>query len=466
MAEVSWLPNSAPWGADHGVMQIPETRYARSRDGNVAYQAFGKGPFDLVFIPWWVSNIDVMWEEQSLATFLERLATFSRVLCFDKRGTGVSDTVPLVALPTLEQWSDDVRTVMEAAGSQRAVLLGHDTGGQMAMLFAATYPDKTSALVLLDSSARRVRDVDYPWGLPASSFPAPWRSSKRYGEAAEISITLHRASPRTNASGVGTGGTSGCRAARASDASCSLGKWKSTCGGFCRRSGCRHWCCIAAETREFESAMVDTSRSISWREVVELPGEDHLFYVGATEAMLGEVEEFLTGMRSVPESDRVLATILFTDIVGSTERAVALGDRAWRNLLETHHQIARRELERYRGREIQFLGDGLLALFDGPARAIRCAHALADAVRTLGLEIRAGLHTGEVELAGMEVRGVAVHIGSRIAAEAGAGEVVVSSTVKELVAGSGIRFTDRGFRVLKGVPEEWRLFTATNPRPT
>src|SRR6185369_9566812 len=154
-----------------GVMQIPETRYARSKDGNVAYQAFGKGPFDLVFIPWWVSNIDVMWEEQSLATFLERLATFSRVLCFDKRGTGVSDTVPIVALPTLEQWSDDVRTVMEAAGSQRAVLLGHDTGGQMAMLFAATYPDKTSALVLLDSSARRVRDVDYPWGLPAEHVP-------------------------------------------------------------------------------------------------------------------------------------------------------------------------------------------------------------------------------------------------------------------------------------------------------
>jgi pimeloyl-ACP methyl ester carboxylesterase len=450
-----------------GVMQIPETRYARSKDGNVAYQAFGKGPFDLVFIPWWVSNIDVMWEEQSLATFLERLATFSRVLCFDKRGTGVSDTVPIVALPTLEQWSDDVRTVMEAAGSQRAVLLGHDTGGQMAMLFAATYPDKTSALVLLDSSARRVRDVDYPWGLPAELVP----------RALEVVEEIW-----------GSGGNLDYLAPSVAKDE-RFRRWygryeRLSCGPRFGRVMFA-WEMEVDVRRVLPAIRVPTlvlhrsgdprirvghgrylAEHIAGAKFVELPGEDHLFYVGATEAMLGEVEEFLTGMRSVPESDRVLATILFTDIVGSTERAVALGDRVWRDLLETHHQIVRRELERYRGREIQFLGDGLLALFDGPARAIRCAHALTDAVRTLGLEIRAGLHTGEVELAGMEVRGVAVHIGSRIAAEAGAGEVVVSSTVKELVAGSGIRFTDRGFRVLKGVPEEWRLFTATNPRPS
>jgi pimeloyl-ACP methyl ester carboxylesterase len=442
-------------------MQIPETRYVRSKEGNVGYQVVGDGPFDLVFIPWWVSNIDAMWEEPSLARFLQRLATFSRVLCFDKRGTGVSDTVPLAALPTLEQWSDDVRTVMQGLGSERAALLGHDTGGQMAMLFAATYPDKTSALVLADTSPRRVRDVDYPWGLPAE------RVSRGLERVEEL---------------WGTGGNLDFLAPSVAKDE-RFRRWygryeRLSCGPRFGRAMFA-WEMEVDLRRVLPAIRVPTlvlhrsedrhirvghgrylAEHIAGAKFVEFPGEDHLFHVGESEAMLSEIEEFLTGMRPVPESDRVLATVLFTDIIGSTERAVALGDRAWRALLDTHHQIARRELERHRGQAIQFLGDGLFATFDGPARAIRCACAMKDAVRTLGIEIRAGLHTGEVELAGSEVRGVAVHIGSRVAAEASPGEVLVSSTVKDLVAGSGIRFDDRGLRVLKGVPGEWLLFAA------
>lgn len=443
-------------------MQYPETLYARSKDGHVAYQVVGDGPLDLVFIPWWVSNVDVMWEEPSLARFLRRLATFSRLLCFDKRGTGVSDTVPLAALPTLEQWSDDVRTVMHAAGSKRAALLGVSAGGgQMAMLFAATHPEQTSALILLGSSARRLRDVDYPWGLPRDRL---LRALERIEEL------------------WGTGGNLDFIAQSVAHDE----RFRRWFGRFERLAvGPRAAPAVLAFELESDlrgvlpAIRVPTlvlhragdhyirvghgrylAEHIPGAKYVELPGDDHLFHVGDTEAMLGEIEEFLTGMRPVPEIDRVLATVLFTDIVGSTERAAALGDHAWRALLDSHHEIARQQLERHRGREIEFVGDGLLATFDGPARAIRCARAITEAVRALGLEIRAGLHTGEIELAGSTVRGIAVHIGARVAGEAGAGEVLVSSTVKDLVAGSGIRFADRGLRVLKGVPGEWRLFAA------
>ena len=440
-------------------MNSPETRYARSKDGNVAYQVVGDGPRDLVFIPWWATNLEITWEEPSLARFLNRLATFSRLLCFDKRGAGVSDPVPLAALPTLEQWSDDVRTVMEAAGSQRAALLGHSHGGQMAMLFAATYPGQTSALILVDSFARQFGDDDHPWSFSFDRLPHSldeieelWGTGARlavfapsiahderfrrwYGRYERLSL-----SPRM------------VRAVVASD-------FEKDLRGVLP--------VIRVPTLVLHRAgnlFIDVrhgrylAEHIPGARFVELPGNDHLFHVGETEAMLAEIEQFLTGERPVPEIDRVLATVLFTDIVGSTERAAALGDHAWRSLLDAHHDAARRELERHRGREIEFVGDGLLATFDGPARAIRCACAIAESVRTLGIEIRAGLHTGEIELAGRAIRGIAVHIGARVAAEAAAGEVLVSSTVKDLVAGSGIRFVDRGLRVLKGVPDEWRLF--------
>jgi pimeloyl-ACP methyl ester carboxylesterase len=436
-------------------MSYPQTRYARSKDGNVAYQIVGEGPRELVFIPWWGTNLDVMWEEPSIERFLRRLATFSRLICFDKRGTGVSDPVPLRALPTLEQWSDDVRTVMEAAGSGRAALFGHSQGGQMAMLFAASHPARTSALILADSSARQYPSaaaeevesaldrVQQSWGtgafldVLAPSVARDDRFRGWYGRYERLAMSPYMV-----------------RAIVASD-------YENDLRGVLpairvptlvlHRTDSRF---IGADHGRALAEAIDGAR------FVEVAGEDHLFHVGDTEAMLGEIEEFLTGARPVPETDRVLATVLFTDIVGSTERAAALGDRAWRALLESHHQIARRELERHRGREIEFVGDGLLATFDGPARGVRCAHAIRDAVHAIGLEIRAGLHTGEIELAGDAIRGIAVHIGARIAAQAGPGKVMVSSTVKDLVAGSGIRFVDRGSRALKGVPDEWRLFEA------
>jgi len=447
-------------------MRSPETRYARSTEGKVAYQILGDGPLDLVFIPWWATNVDVMWEEPSIARFLHRLASFSRLICFDKRGAGVSDPVPLAALPTLEQWSDDVRTVMVAAGSERAALFGHAHGGQMAMLFAATYPGQTSALILADTTARQYDDADAPtkftvdqreltldrieeqWGTGATlDYLAPTVAGDagfrdRHARYERLSLP-----PRM------------VRAVVASDFEKDLRGVLATIRVptlVLHRVGNRF---IGVEHGRYLAAHIPDAR------LVELPGDDHLFHVGAVEAMLGEIEEFLTGARGAMESDRVLATVLFTDIVGSTERAAALGDRAWHDVLDAHHGIVRRELGRHRGIAVGFTGDGVFATFDGPARAIRCARAIADGVRALGIQIRAGLHTGETERTADDVRGIAVHIAARIVAEARADEVLVSSTVKDLVAGSGIVFAERGSRVLKGVPGEWRLFAAERPAP-
>lgn len=445
-----------------GVIEAPETRYARSKNGNIAYQVVGEGPLDLVFIPWWSTNVDVMWEEPSIARFLERLASFSRLICFDKRGTGVSDALPSTALPTLEEWADDVHIVMDAAGSDRAAIFGHSQGGQMALLFAATHPGKVSALILADTCARQYEatapplgvsivdhglsldDVEARWGSGATlEFLAPslagdQRFRRWYARYERLSM-----GPRMT------------RAVVALD-------FENDLHGILpaihvptlvlHRTGNRF---IGVDRGR------DLAEHIPGARLVELPGEDHLFHAGDTEAMLGEVEEFLTGVRSAPDLDRVLATVLFTDIVGSTEKAASVGDRAWRTTLAAHHEIIRRELEHYRGRAVKFTGDGVLATFDGPARAIRCACAITAAVRTLGIEVRAGLHTGEIELFGDDVGGIAVHVGARVAGAAGAGEVLVSSTVKDLVAGSGIRFADRGLHVLKGVPGDWRLFAAT-----
>ena len=442
-------------------MDVPQTRYARSKEGSVAYQIVGDGPRDLVFIPWWATNVEIMWEEPSIARFLNRLASFSRLLCFDKRGAGVSDPVPLAALPTLEQWSDDVRTVMEAAGSRRAALLGYAHGGQMAMLFAATYPGQTSALILFDAFASQFGDDDRPWSFSFGSVPHSLDEIEElWGTGARLDVFAPRAardecfrrwygryerlslSPRMLRAVVASDFEKDLRGILPSIRVPTL---------VLHRRGNRF---IDVRKGRYLAEHITGAR------FVEVPGDDHLFHLGETEIILSEIEEFLTGERPVPEIDRVLATVLFTDIVGSTERAAALGDHAWRALLDAHHEMARRELERHRGREVDFAGDGMLATFDGPARAIRCACAIAEGVRGLDIEIRAGLHTGEIELAGCAVRGIAVHIGARVAAEAGPSEVVVSSTVKDLVAGSGLRFVDLGLRSLKGVPDEWRLFRA------
>jgi class 3 adenylate cyclase len=437
----------------------PETRYVPSGDGYVAYQVVGLGPLDLVFISGWASNIEVMWEEPSLDSYLRRLATFSRLLCFDKRGTGLSDPVPLAALPTLEEWMDDVRAVMEATDSKRAALLGYAEGGPMAMLFAATYPEHVSALILSDTSARLLRDNDYPWGLPADRLPQRLQQLEEgWGTGRTVDLLapsvahderFRRWFARYERL------ANGPRAATTMFAM----SWRADLRAVLQSIRVPTLVLHRAANRYIRVGHGRyLAEHIPGAKYVEVPGEDHLVYVGDTETMLGEIEEFLTGVRPLPESDRVLATVLFTDIVTSTERSAQVGDRRWKDLLDQHDTIIRRELERHRGRLVKNTGDGILATFDGPARAIRCAQAIAASVKALGIEVRAGLHTGEVELRGEDVTGMGVNITARVMDTAGPGEVVVSSTVKDLVAGSGLRFADRGSHDLRGVPGEWRLF--------
>ena len=432
----------------------PETRYAKSGDVNIAYQVLGDGPFDLVLVPGWISHLEHQWEEPSLARFLQRLASFSRLIMFDKRGTGLSDRVSVKELPTLEQRMDDVRAVMDAVRSERAAIMGISEGGPMSVLFAATYPQRTSALVLYGTMATRAesRPTDEQLQPIFDAMERSWGQTMNTGLWAP---------------------------SRAQDQQ--FREWMARLG----RLGASPGAAVALTRMNLEidvrhvlpairvptlivhrtgdrAVAVDLGRhlaqEISGAKFVELPGDDHFPSVGDADAILDEVQEFLTGVRPGPESDRVLATVLFTDIVGSTERAADMGDRRWRDLLDSYYALARRDLGRFRGREVKTTGDGFLATFDGPARGIRCACAISDEAGRLGLPIRAGLHTGECEIMGEDIGGIAVHIGARVAAQAGSGEVLVSSTVKDLVAGSGLRFEDRGSRALKGVPEEWRLF--------
>jgi pimeloyl-ACP methyl ester carboxylesterase len=437
----------------------PDTRYARSGDVNIAFQVMGEGPRDLVYVPGWVSNVELNWEEPGYARFLERLASFSRLIVFDKRGTGLSDRVPVDQLPTLELRMDDVRAVMEAAGSDRAVLLGVSEGGPMCALFAATYPQRTAALVMYGSYARRAAAPDYPWGRPVEEQEARLREIEE-GWGGPVWLEPRAPSAMSDQRFVDWWATY-LRQSASPQAVLALTRMNyevdirevlpsiSVPTLIVHRTGDR--------VMNTEEARYMAER-IAGARLALLPGDDHLPWVADQDDVLDEIEEFVTGTRPVHEPDRVLATVLFTDIVGSTERAAHLGDRRWGQVLQEHHHTIRRELDRYRGREVDTAGDGFLATFDGPARAIRCARAMCDALRTLGLEIRAGIHTGEVELMDSNIGGIAVHIAARVMAAAGHGEVLVSSTVKDLVAGSGIEFEDRGAHGLKGVPGEWRLF--------
>jgi len=443
----------------------PETRYARSGDVNIAYQVSGAGPFDVVFVPGSGSHVELAWEVPAIRTWFERFGSFARLIHFDKRGTGMSDAVS--AATNLETRMDDVRAVMDAAGSERAAVIGVSEGGPMSVLFAATHPDRAWALVLHGAMAKKTRTPDYPWAEDEAEILQAIANV-----SANLSDRLQRLEEQAKEACPSAGDdeikalATYFRNALTPGASAALARMN-----------------LAIDVRDVlpvirVPTLVLHNEFDPWVEVgngrylgdhipgatyVELPDEGHIPSAATSGPFLDEIERFLrraweAGAGEVSEPDRVLATVLFTDIVGSTERAAALGDHAWRELLDRHHEIARRELERHRGREIEFVGDGLLATFDGPARAIRCALVIGEAVRALGIEIRAGLHTGELELAGGAIRGIAVHIGARVASEACAGEVLVSSTVKDLVAGSGIRFVDRGLRSLKGVPEEWRLF--------
>ncbi|MBA2569452.1 MAG: adenylate/guanylate cyclase domain-containing protein [Actinobacteria bacterium] len=440
----------------------PGTRYAKSGELNIAYQVVGEGPLDLVYVPGWVSNIELMWEEPGFARFLSRLASFSRLILFDKRGTGLSDRVPNDDLPNLEQRMDDVRAVMDAAGSAEAALIGHSEGGNMCALFAATYPDRVTALVLVGCFAKRIRTVDYPWAptsaereetaqLVERAWPnaldldtyAPSTIGDQPLQQRVLTYFRHCASPGAAAALLRMNSQIDVRAVLPAIQAPTL---------VMTRTGDRD--VQAAESRWLAG-------QIPGAKFVELPGDDHLIWVGEAEPLLAEAEEFLTGARPAPEPDRALATVLFTDIAGSTERAASVGDRRWGELLQAHHAYVRQQLERFRGREVDTAGDGFFATFDGPARAVRAACAIRDSVKELGIDIRAGLHTGECELMQDKIGGIAVHTGARVAGAASPGEVLVSSTVRDLVAGSGITFDDRGEHELKGVGT-WRLYSVVD----
>ena len=440
-------------------MSIPETQYAKSGDMHIAYQMVGEGPFDLLFVHGWISHIEHLWEEPSIARFFHRLASFSRLILLDKRGTGLSDPVPLNQLPTLEERMDDVRAVLDAAGCERAVLVGTSEAGALNLLFAASQPHRTSALILLNSYARLAWREDYPFGMPRDqaenllamierdwgkgvAFEALvasqadneamrnwWRRYQRLAASPGAAVTLLRSAFETDARGVlSTISVPTLILHRVGDPF----------------TGPEHGRYLAEH--------------IPGARYVELSGVDHLFFAEDTDRLVAEIQEFLTGVREAVEPERVLATIVFIDIVRSTEHAAELGDRRWRDLLDRYYAAVRRELARFRGREIDTAGYGVFATFDGPARAIRCASAATEAVGRLGIEIRAGLHTGECEVIGDKMSGIAVHTAARVAGQAAANEVLVSSTVKDLVAGSGIRFRDAGTHALKGVPGEWLLF--------
>jgi pimeloyl-ACP methyl ester carboxylesterase len=435
----------------------PETRYAKSGDLNIAYQVVGEGPLDLIYVPGWISNLELMWDEPAHAHVLDRFASFSRLILFDKRGTGLSDPVSLDRLPTLEERMDDVRAVLDAVQCEQPAVFGFSEGGLMSVLFAATYPERTRALALYGVFAKRIWSPDYPWA------PKP---DDREREIEELErnwaerMDLDKLAPSED------------------DA------FKERMATYFRRSASPGAAValmrmntqidvrdvlptIQAPTlvlhrKDDLDASVEEGRWIAGRipgaKFVELPGDAHTLWGGDTDSIVDEIEEFLTGTRRGPEPDRVLATVLFTDIVGSTEKATELGDRRWRELLGQHHDLVRRQLARYQGRELDTAGDGFFATFDGPARAIRAAKAIAGGVRQIGLEVRAGVHTGECELHDGKVAGIAVSAGARVAGAAWAGEVLVSQTVKDLVAGSGISFEDRGEHELKGVGS-WRLYS-------
>jgi class 3 adenylate cyclase len=417
---------------------------------------------DLVLVLGFATHLELQWESPPFARFFERIGSFARLIVFDKRGTGLSD--PVTEVPTLEQRVDDVRAVMDAAASERAALFGISEGGPMSVLFAATHPDRVTALVLYGAMGRTTEAPDYPWASPAEAlresaaeFIAPY-----WGQHAEGMVELFAPSLAGDPQAVEF-------TARVERSAASPAMVQQIFEMFLDIDvrdilPTIHLPTLVLHRRGDlvvnRRAGEELAAHIPGARFVELAGIDHLPWAGDPESVLGEIEEFLTGARSVPEPDRVLATVMFTDIVGSTERAAEFGDARWRELLAAHQAAVRHELSRFEGREVKTLGDGSLATFDGPARAIRCGSAIAEAARSHKLEVRVGLHCGEIELMDGDVGGIAVHIAARVGALAASGEVLVSSTVKDLVAGSGIRFEDRGTKQLKGIPDEWRLFAA------
>ena len=437
----------------------PETRYAKTGDTHIAYQVFGDGPIDIVLATEFWHAIEVQWDLPELALFLDRLGTFARVISFDQRGSGVSDPVSLSELTSLDLWMDDIDVVMDEVGSESAVLFGVGGGGTMSMLFAATHPQRVSGLVLVNTFARLSHAPDYPWGR-GPELETEVQDVMRTGWGRGVFLDLVAPSrvgdddfrrwwARYQRIGASPGTVQAMRRMLTQiDVRDVLPSIQSPT--------------LVLHRAETTWNRVEHGRylaeHIPGARLVEVPGVDHLWFLGEVEPILSETRQFVSGLAGPPEFDRQLSTVLYTDIVGSTELAAKVGDRRWREVLEAQRRLVRLELERFQGREVDTAGDGFLATFDGPARAIDCARGIRDGVRSLGIEIRAGLHTGEVEVLSEGFAGVALHIGQRVLAEAAPGEILVSSTVRDLTSGAGHAFEDRGSHTLKGVPEEWRLY--------
>jgi len=447
----------------HVPVQMPRTRYARAPDGiSIAYQVTGDGPLDLVMVKGYLSHLEMDWENPAYVRMVQRLGSFARVIAFDKRGVGMSDAVD--ELPTLEQRMDDVRVVCDEVGSERAVLFGMSEGGMMCILFAATYPERTHSLILYGAMARATEAPDYPWAAPREAImEAAQVLNEHWGEGAVAEIFTPSIADEP-----------GVREA--------VGAYERHAASP-RAAQKLHDMFLDMDVRDvLPSVRVPTlvlhrrgdrvvniragrwlASQIADARMVELDGIDHEVSAGDTDAIVDEIQEFVTGSREAAEPDRVLATVMFTDIVDSSRRASELGDTRWLAMLERHDAVVRHELERHRGREVKTTGDGFLATFDGPARAIRCALAITREAARVGTPVRVGLHTGEIELRGDDVAGIGVHIAARVSAVAGESEIVVSRTVKDLVVGSGIAFDPRGTHELKGIEDTWELFAVRDP---
>jgi class 3 adenylate cyclase len=437
-----------------------DVHYARSGDLRIAYATFGDGPVDFVFVPGWVSHLESWWEADAPARFFRRIASFSRLIMFDKRGTGLSD--PFTGVPTLEERSDDVRAVMEAVGSTAAFLCGLSEGGPMSVLFSAAYPDRARGLILIGSNVRILKSPDWPYGKTPEEWQEFREGIEDWGQGGLINLFLPSFAGDERAKRYFS------RWQRMSASpSTALALFDAN-----TQIDIRHILpqvqvpTLVIHRTDEPVVSVGNARyaaeHIPGARLLEQPGQDHLPWLGDADGMLDAIEEFVTGSRHHVDEDRILATVLFTDIVDSTRLAAEAGDRRWRELLDAHDEISAREVERFRGRRVKTTGDGMLAVFDGPARGVRCAQAVLDGLAELRVEIRAGLHVGECELRDDDVGGLAVHIGARVAGLAKPSEILVSRTVRDLVAGSGLRFDERGEHELKGVPDRWSLYAVAS----
>jgi pimeloyl-ACP methyl ester carboxylesterase len=432
-----------------------DVRYARSGDLRIAYAIFGDGPVDFVFVPGWVSHLENWWEANASAQFFRRIASFSRLIMFDKRGTGLSD--PFTGVPTLEERSDDVRAVMEAAGSRSAFVCGLSEGAPMSVMFSGAYPDRVLGLILLGANVCTLQSPDWPWGWTTDEYQELLDEVvENWGQGTMMNLFMpsfvgdervKRLWARYQRMGASPGTARALLEANAQiDVRSILPQVRVPTLIIHRTDEM-----VPVSGARYMAEHIPNAR------LLEQPGDDHLPWLGDRDGVLDAIEEFVTGSRHHVDADRILATVLFTDLVASTQHAVATGDRRWRETLDTLDEIGIRETDRFRGRRVKTTGDGMLSVFDGPARAVHCAEAVRESVSELGVQIRAGVHVGECELRGDDVGGLAVHIGARVAALAGAGEILVSRTVCDLVAGSGLRFADRGEHELRGVPDRWAL---------